>query len=176
MLLPNKMCSKAWNHEETDKLRSLYTKGVSVIDIAEELGRSYGSVKGKLQRMGLHRPKYERAEGGVHPLTPAEYSLGYDEVFKLWSGVLKRFQEGPLTRDNIKFLSVATKSLAGYIRACEQFAAPPGSEEEAELDQAVGFEEDETEFLHKIHELQHKLSGIERMTRRRRRSPVRLKP
>jgi uncharacterized protein YwgA len=42
-----------WQEKETAKLISLYNEKLSYYEIAEELNRSYGSVRLKLQKMGL---------------------------------------------------------------------------------------------------------------------------
>jgi hypothetical protein len=46
-----------WTDEDEDQLRELYTTGVSVGQIASQLGRSQSAVRGRASLIGASRPK-----------------------------------------------------------------------------------------------------------------------
>lgn len=120
-----------WSKTEIEALKQAYQEGYSLHDIAGQIGRSYASVKSMAQRLGLKRPGETEGMGvAVEPLRPAEYSLSTEEAFRLMSGVLERLQKGPITRDEIKFLAVATKALDLYLKRSGDFVSIPGSKEE----------------------------------------------
>ena len=49
--------NEPWTEEETEELRQMAADGVSRTDMSQQLGRSPGAIKMKLQSLGLYVPK-----------------------------------------------------------------------------------------------------------------------
>lgn len=114
---------KEWLKQEIELLRQLYGEGHSLHEIAEQLKRSYSSVKSEVQRLGLRR------EGGGQAVAwrleepvKMEKPLTRGELFRLTAGVLKRLQEPGLTQQELKYLEAVTKAINIYSRITEGWA------------------------------------------------------
>ena len=59
--------NEPWTAEETEELKQMAADGVSRTDISQQLGRSPGAVKMKLQSLGLYVPK-----PAARPWTPQD--------------------------------------------------------------------------------------------------------
>ena len=59
--------NEPWTTEETEELKQMAADGVSRTDISQQLGRSPGAVKMKLQSLGLYVPK-----PAARPWTPED--------------------------------------------------------------------------------------------------------
>ena len=59
--------NEPWTPEETEELKQMAADGVSRADISQQLGRSPGAVKMKLQSLGLYVPK-----PAARPWTPQD--------------------------------------------------------------------------------------------------------
>ena len=59
--------NEPWTPEETEELKQMAADGVSRADISQQLGRSPGAVKMKLQSLGLYVPK-----PAARPWTPED--------------------------------------------------------------------------------------------------------
>ena len=49
--------NEPWTEEETEELRQMAADGISRADMSQQLGRSPGAIKMKLQSLGLYVPK-----------------------------------------------------------------------------------------------------------------------
>ena len=68
--------ANVWTDERLEKLKELWTQGLSISQIGEALGVSRNAIAGKAHRMGLpkrpspiSRPKVEKLKVGVHAVT-----------------------------------------------------------------------------------------------------------
>ena len=59
--------NEPWTPEETEELKQMAADGVSRADMSQQLGRSPGAVKMKLQSLGLYVPK-----PAARPWTPED--------------------------------------------------------------------------------------------------------
>ena len=70
-----------WTVEETEQLKRLYEKRLSFRQIADKLGRSRGSVLGKVQRLGLYGSDNTQSPTvGEEKSTVASENLGDDVI------------------------------------------------------------------------------------------------
>jgi hypothetical protein len=51
------MIEETWSVEDVERLRGLWTQGVTPALIARQMGRTRSAVVGKLHRLGLSRPE-----------------------------------------------------------------------------------------------------------------------
>lgn len=86
------------------------------------------------------------------------------------SGLLLRLQNGSMTRDEIKFFSVAVTALKTYLKYAEDYGAVPGEKprEEHVEDEPERMEDDGAMLLEKIQQMRNNLSWVERRIHRRR--------
>ena len=124
---------KEWSRQEIELLRQLYAEGHGLHAIAEQLKRSYSSVKSEAQRLGLRR------EGGGQAVAwrlekpvKMEKPLSRGELFRLTAGVLKRLQEPGLTQQELKYLETVTKAINIYSRITEGWSGTLTKELEME--------------------------------------------